>query len=240
MTSATAGNQRRCALVVGGGRGLGRAIALQLAADGCAVAVAARTQSEIEQVAGEIAARGGHAAAIQADATRPGDVAALVRRVLAEFGRIDVLVNCAGEALIRPTLDNTVDDFQRIVASNLTSVFLTCHAVMGQMMQQRSGHIVNISSKVGRDGAPNVAAYTAAKAGVIGFSKALGLELKPHNVKVSVICPSPMDTKMRWDATPDFERAKTIQPASIAKLVASIVADPDLLVDEVYPASVRL
>jgi NAD(P)-dependent dehydrogenase (short-subunit alcohol dehydrogenase family) len=230
----------RSALVVGGGRGLGRAIALQLAATGYRIALAARTQSEIEQVAEEIAVRGGHALALSADATQPDAVSRLAERVLAEYGRIDVLVNCAGEALIRPTLENTPADFQRIIASNLTSVFLTCRAIMPQMMRQREGHIVNIASKVGRDGAVNVAAYTAAKAGVIGFSKALGLELKPYNVKVSVICPSPMDTKMRWDATPDFDLAKTIRPESVAQLVQLLVTNPDMTIDELFPSSIRL
>jgi len=230
----------RCALVVGGGRGLGRAIALQLAAADYRIALAARTQGEIEQVAGEIASRHGHALALPADVTQPEAVSRLAERVLAEYGRIDVLVNCAGEALIRPTQENTPADFQRIIDSNLTSVFLTCRAIMPQMMRQREGHIVNIASKVGRDGAANVAAYTAAKAGVIGFSKALGLELKPYNVKVSVICPSPMDTKMRWDATPDFDPAKTIRPESIAQLVRLLVANPDMTVDELFPISIRL
>jgi NAD(P)-dependent dehydrogenase (short-subunit alcohol dehydrogenase family) len=230
----------QCALVVGGGRGLGRAIAHILGRQGFAVVVAARTQSEIEHVAGEIAAQGGRALAVVTDATQPGQVARLVEASLNEFGRIDVLVNSAGEAFIRPTVENNVDDWQRIIASNLTSVFLTCHAVMPSMMHQRRGHIINISSLVARDGAPEVAAYTAAKAGVVGLSRALKHELKPYGVKVSVICPSPMNTKMRWDATPNMDRAKVIQPERVAELVALLVANPDMTVDEVYPTSLHL
>lgn len=237
---ATASNDsasaQPAALIVGAGRGLGRAIALELARRGYRV-VAARTPSEIEAVASEITAQGGAALAIQADATQTADIERLVQRTLDTFGQIDVLVNCAGEPLIKPTAQTSDADWQRIIASNLTAVFLTCRAVMPHMMARRQGHIVNISSKVGRDGAPNVAAYTAAKAGVIGLSKALAAELKPYTVRVSVIAPSPMDTPMRWAATPNFDRTKTIPPERIAQLVAFVIADPTTNIEEIYPIS---
>ena len=247
----------RCALVVGAGRGLGKTAALTLGRAGYAVAVASRTQAEIEQVAAEVRAlqaatervssseptrgtsqAGDGALAVVTDATQADQVGRLVAAVLERFGRIDVLVNCAGEALIKPTPQNSDDDWQRIMSSNLTSTFLTCRAVMPHMMQQRSGHIVNIASRVARDGAPNVAAYSAAKAGVVGFSKALNQELKSHGVKVSVICPGPMDTPMRWAATPDWDRAKVIAPQRIADLIVLLVASPDTTVDELYPVSI--
>ncbi len=229
----------KTALVVGGGRGLGRAIALELGRRGYRVVVAARTRAAIEAVAAEIKQQGAEALAVQADATRAEDVGRLVGRALDAFGRIDVLVNCTGEALIKPTTETTDADWQRIVAANLTAVFLTCRAVMPHMMERRQGHIVNVSSKVGRDGAPNVAAYTAAKAGVIGLSRALAAELKPYGVRVSLVAPGPMDTPMRWAATPEMDRTKTIPPERIAELVALAVADPSLHLDEVYPQSSR-
>ncbi|MCA1552753.1 MAG: SDR family oxidoreductase [Chloroflexi bacterium] len=228
------------ALVVGGGRGLGRATAHELSRRGYVVMVAARTQSEIEHVVSEIRAQGGEASAMRTDATREDEVQQLVDALLAERGHIDVLVNCVGAALIKPTADIALADWERILASNLTSVFLTCRAVMPHMMRRRSGHIVNVSSRVGRDGAPEVAAYTAAKAGVIGFSKALALELKPYEVRVSVVGPSPMNTTMRWQATPQFDRAKVLEPESVAQLIGTLLADPVLTLEEWYPASVRL
>jgi NAD(P)-dependent dehydrogenase (short-subunit alcohol dehydrogenase family) len=228
-----------CALIVGGGRGLGKTVALTLARAGYAVVIAARTQSQIEQVAAEAPALNAGALAVVADATQPAQVERLVSAAIEQYGQIDVLVNCAGEALIKPTVENSDSDWQRIISSNLTSVFLTCRAVMPHMMQRRAGHIVNIASRVARDGAPNVAAYSAAKSGVVGFSKALGLELKPFGVKVSVICPGPMDTPMRWAATPDWDRSKVIQPQRIADLIALLVASPDTTVDEVYPVSIH-
>ena len=236
--------EEKCALIVGAGHGLGRTVALTLAGAGYAVVVAARTKSEVEQVAAEAHAlqtgtqRTG-ALAVAADATQPDQVAALVKSAVERYGRIDVLVNCAGEALIKPTTQNSDDDFERIIRSNLTSTFLTCRAVMPVMMRQASGHIVNIASRVARDGAPNVAAYSAAKAGVVGFSKALGQELKAHGVKVSVLCPGPMDTPMRWAATPDWDRAKVIAPQRIADIIALLVASGDTSVEELYPYSMR-
>jgi len=233
---------------------LWRAIALELAGSharadarvgalarrGYRVAVAARTPAEIEAVAAEVRQQGREALAVQADARHAPDVERLVQRTLETFGQIDVLVNCAGEPLIKPLTETTDADWQHILASNLTAVFLACRAVMPHMIGRRQGHIVNISSKVGRDGAPNVVAYTAAKAGVIGFSRALAQELKPYNVQVSLVAPSPMDTPMRWAATPGMERAKTIPPERIAELVALVIADPNMTVEEVYPLSSRL
>jgi NAD(P)-dependent dehydrogenase (short-subunit alcohol dehydrogenase family) len=216
----------RCALVVGAGRGLGRTVALTLARAGYAVVVAARTQTEIELVADEVralqaGAMGAHAPGagalvVAADATQSDQVARLVASALEHYGRIDVLVNCAGEALLMPTPVTSDGDWQRIINSNLTSTFLTCRAVMPHMMQQRSSHIVNVASRVARDGAPNVAAYSAAKAGVVDFSKALSHKLRPYGVKVSVICPGPMDTPMRWAATPNRPLARAAsRPACV-------------------------
>ena len=244
MANNASGIDGKCALVVGAGHGLGKTVALTLARAGYAVVVAARTKAEVDQVAAETHAvqTGTHltgALAVAADATRPEDVARLVAAAVEHYGRIDVLVNCAGEALIKPTTQNSDDDFERIIRSNLTSPFLTCRAVMPVMMRQASGHIVNIASRVARDGAANVAAYSAAKAGVVGFSKALGQELKPHGVKVSVLCPGPMDTPMRWAATPDWDRAKVIAPQRVADIIALLVASPDTSVEELYPVSIR-
>jgi len=227
------------AIIVGAGRGLGRVTALELGRRGYAVVVASRTPAEIERTAGEIAAAGGRALAVPCDATNEAQVAALVAAALKAYGRIDVLVNCAGEALLKPTADNTLEDFERIIASNLRSVFLTCRAVLGPITRRPGGHIINVSSRVAKDGAATVAAYTAAKSGVVGFSKALALELKPLGVKVTALCPSPMNTPMRWAATPNWDRSKVIEPERVAELIAWLVSDPAVTLDEVYPFSVR-
>jgi NAD(P)-dependent dehydrogenase (short-subunit alcohol dehydrogenase family) len=240
MESANGNKVTQCAIVVGGGRGLGRAIAKLLGREGYSVVVAARTQSEIDSVAAEITAHNGKALAVRTDASRPEQVTALVAAAMQQCGRIDVLVNCAGEAFIKPTIENKFEDFIRLISSNLATVWLTCHAVLPQMVKQKRGHIVNVSSRVALNGAPEVAAFSAAKAGVVGLSKALALEFKGNNIKVSAICPSPMNTKMRWDATPNMDRTKVIQPERVAELVALLVANPDMTIDEVYPTSVHL
>lgn len=231
--------QGRVALIVGAGRGLGRVTALELGRRGYAVVAASRTPAEIERTANDVAAAGGRALAVPCDATQEAQVAALVVATLKAYGRIDVLVNCAGEALLKPTAENTLADFERIITSNLTSVFLTCRAVLEPITRQPGGHIINVSSRVAKDGAATVAAYTAAKAGVVGFSKALAQELKPLGVKVTAICPSPMNTPMRWAATPNWDRAKVIEPERVAELIAWLIADPAVTLDEVYPFSVR-
>jgi NAD(P)-dependent dehydrogenase (short-subunit alcohol dehydrogenase family) len=128
------------AIVVGGGRGLGRSIALAFAGEGADLVIASRTESEIRKVADELQALG-HAGvlAVKTDATDYEQANSMVRRAVQEFGRVDVLVNCQGTALIKPTIQTTVEDWSRIVNGNLTSVFHTCRAVLPQMLNQKAG-----------------------------------------------------------------------------------------------------
>lgn len=231
----------KTAIVVGGGRGLGRSIALAFARQGADLVIASRTESEIRKVADELRALG-HAGvlAVKTDATDYEQANSMVRRTVQEFGRVDVLVNCQGTALIKPTIQTTVEDWSRIIDGNLTSVFYTCRAVLPQMLNQKSGHIINISSRAGVTGADRVAAYSAAKAGVIGLSKALAQELKSENIKVNVICPAPMDTSMRWKSTPQFDPNKAMKPEHVAEFVVLIASMSDIVVEDVLiPASIN-
>jgi len=228
-------------LIFGGGRGLGRAVAICSAQAGADVAVVSRTESEISEVVAEITKSGRRGLALVGDAREPVRVEGVVGETIREFGKIDVLVNCQGESLIRPVADTTMEDFDRMVDANLRSVYVTCKAVIVEMTKQGSGHIINISSRVGIHGAPSVTAYTAAKAGVIGLSKALALELKGSNIKVNVVCPAPMDTPMRWEATPEFDRTKVISPESVAELVVLLASMPDSSMEGVVvPTSINL
>jgi NAD(P)-dependent dehydrogenase (short-subunit alcohol dehydrogenase family) len=231
----------KTAIVVGAGRGLGRSIALAFAREDVSVAIASRTESEIHKVADELRTRGrGRVLAVKTDATDYEQANLMVRRTVQEFGKVDVLVNCQGTALIKPTIQTTVEDWSRIVNGNLTSVFNTCRAVLPQMLNQKSGHIINISSRAGVTGAGGVAAYSAAKAGVIGLSKALAHELKAANIKVNVICPAPMDTPMRWESTPQFDHAKAMKPEYIAEFVVLIASMPDIILEDVLtPTSIN-
>jgi len=229
---------RKTAIVIGGGRGLGRSISFAFAREGANVVVAARTKSEIDHVASEIEKMGRHALAVRTDAIDYEQVKALVQETVDRFGAIDVLVNCQGESLIKPTVETSMGEYNLILDSNLKSVFQTCQAVLPKMLEQKNGHIINVASRVGVYGAANVAAYAAAKAGLIGFSKALAIEMKPKNIKVNVLCPAPMDTPMRWKATPQFDRAKVIKPEIVAEFAVLLASMGDSLVqDTIIPAS---
>ena len=230
----------KTALIFGGGRGLGRSIAMACAKAGAEVAIVSRSRDELSRVSEEIAASGGTSLALVGEATDQVRVTEIVEEMVKKLGKIDILVNCQGESLIKPILSTSMDEFDRIIDVNLRSVYITCKAAIEQMVKQKSGCIINISSRVGVTGAASVAAYSAAKAGVIGLSKALALELKGQNIKVNVIGPAPMDTPMRWKATPDYDRKKVIAPERVAGLVVVLASMPDTFLEDVLvPISVN-
>ena len=187
----------RLALVTGGSRGIGRAIAVELATAGAEVVVGYRTGAEeAEQVAGEIGGR-----AVQADVSDPEQAARLVD----EAGDPDILVNNAGltrDGLIARMSD---DDWRTVLDTNLGGVFATCRAAARGMMRRRSGAIVNLSSVVGVHGNPGQTNYAASKAGIIGFTKALARELASRNVRVNAIAPGYVETALT-DVLPDGVR----------------------------------
>ena len=233
-----------CTLVVGGGRGLGRATALAFAREGADVVVAARTQSEIEKVAKEIKKLGRKTAAIKTDATVNSQVQALVQEALKILGKIDVLVNCQGDWLIKPTLETTEEEWDHIVDTNLKSVYLSCRAVLPTMIKQKSGHIFNISSKAGLwypgGGKPPISIYKASKMGLIGLSKALAEEHVADGIGVHCICPAPMDTPMRWAASPDAKKERLLSPDTVAELMVMIASHADLNISEVIAPEIRM
>ena len=209
----------KVAIVTGGGRGIGRAIALALAREGASVTLAARTLSEIEEVANEIGKATGSAHPVRADVSQERDVANLVSRTIDRFQRIDILVNNAGiHNPQRRVVDTTLDEWQRIIATNLTGAFLCAKAVLPQMVSQRSGKIINISSIGGRQGAAGVGPYRASKAGLINFSETLAAETKEYGIDVNCICPGAVDTSM-VPSSPNMTRPEEI--ATVAVFLAS-------------------
>ena len=157
------------ALVVGGGRGLGRTTALLFAREGADVVVAARTRSEIDDVAEEIRGLGRRAAAVETDATVASQVKRLVNEALDTLGKIDVLVNCQGDWLIKPTLETTEQEWDHILDTNLKSVYLTCKAVLPHMIGRGGGRIFNVSSQAGLwyPGGGIITLYKASMMGLI-------------------------------------------------------------------------
>jgi len=185
----------RVAIVTGASRGIGRAIALALARQGARVVTAARGD-HATAVAGEIAAAGGQAVAASVDVTDAASVAAMVAETLERFGRVDVLVNNAGITRDRLMLRMKREDWDAVVRTNLTAAFTCTQAVLRPMVKQRGGRIISISSVVGQAGNAGQANYAATKAGLIGFSKSLALEVASRGVTVNVVAPGLIETDM--------------------------------------------
>jgi 3-oxoacyl-[acyl-carrier protein] reductase len=223
MSGALAG---KVALVTGAGRGIGRAVALAFAAEGAAVALAARSRADLAEVAGEIRAQNGRALAVPTDVTQDGAVEALVEQTLLELGRLDVLVTSAGTASFGPVADSKPGDWDAMLALNLRAVMVCCRAVLPAMMRQRSGTILNIGSIATKRALPGSAVYTATKIAVDGFSRVLAEELRPHGVRVGVLVAGAVDTPL-WDtlgASPP--RDKMLRPADVARAAVLMAALP--------------
>jgi 3-hydroxybutyrate dehydrogenase len=179
----------KTALITGGGRGIGRAIALAFAREGIRIAVAARTAEQVEQVAREI---GDNAMAVVCDVADPQSVARMFERV----GNVDILVNNAGVAE-SATVVNTSDElWQRHLSINLSGTFYCTRAALPAMLQKGWGRIINIASIAGKTGAPYIAAYSASKHGVLGLTRSIALEVAASGVTVNAICPGYVDTEM--------------------------------------------
>ena len=185
----------RVALVTGASRGIGKAIATKLAAQGAFVVAAARGENA-KPVADEITAAGGRAEFIPLDVTEPGAPEAAVAGILERHGRIDILVNNAGITKDQLMLRMKRDDWDAVLGTNLTAAFVLTQAVLKPMLKQRGGRIVNVSSVVGQGGNAGQANYAASKAGIIGFSKAVALEVASRGITVNVVAPGLIDTDM--------------------------------------------
>ena len=191
MSSLSVDLSGQTALVTGASQGIGKSIALALAASGAKVACLARNAEKLEATAGEIRAAGGEAMVLAADATDSEAAQAAVDKVVAEWGQLDILVNNAG--ITRDTLlpRMTDEDWDAVIATNLRSVFLYTRAGAGAMMRTKRGRIINISSVSGLMGNPGQANYSASKAGIIGFTQTVSRELasKRRQITVNAICP---------------------------------------------------
>ena len=213
------------AVVTGAGRGIGRAVAVAFAREGAFVILAARSAREIASVQRDIEATGGRALAVATDVRQEPAVAALVTRALAEGGRIDCLVTAAGLAAFGPVADAKTADWDQLMAVNLRGAFLCCRAVLPAMTAQRRGTIINIGSVVTSRTLPGSGAYTAAKYGLLGFSRVLAEEMRTHGVRVGVLSAGATDTPL-WDAVPQPpDRALMLKPEQIAEaalLMASL------------------
>lgn len=223
----------RVAVVTGASRGIGRAIALALAAEGAKIAVNyASNSTAADQLVEEITADGGQAIALQADISNVDSVDALIKTVTDQWGRIDILVNNAGITRDTLLLRMKPEDWQAVIDTNLTGVFLCTRAVSKLMLKQKSGRIINIASVAGQMGNPGQANYSAAKAGVIGFTKTVAKELASRGITVNAVAPGFIATDMTKDLKGGEEILKFIplgrygEPEEVAGLVRFLAADP--------------
>ncbi|MGV8081181.1 MAG: SDR family NAD(P)-dependent oxidoreductase [Syntrophales bacterium] len=201
----------RIAIVTGGSKGLGRAMALGLAEAGAVVAVVSRTKSLIEETADEIVKSGGEAIAVPADVRSEKDIERVAALVADKFGRIDILVNNAGIGGSRKVVAMKTDEWNTMMETNVRSVFLTARAVGKVMIRQRSGKVINVSSVLGKGALPRSLHYGASKAAIIHMTKTLALEWAPFNIHVNCIAPGWFLTEMTKDQQEGENRTFLIQ-----------------------------
>jgi acetoin reductase-like protein len=214
----------RAAIVTGAGQGIGRAIALRLARDGCSVALADINPEALADVRGEIMARGGEAVGLCADLSQVGEIRRMVEQTTAEFGRLDVLVNNAGRLITKPFLEVTEADWDSLLALNLKSVFFCMQAAAQSMIAAGTrGCIVSISSISGRGGRPDQAPYAAAKAGIISLTRSAALAFAPLGITVNAVCPGVVDTPLTRQIHVDRAQALGITPEeSLSRMLTRI------------------
>ena len=228
----------RVALVTGSSRGIGAAIVAELARHGAHVVVNyVHGKDAASAVVGAIEAAGGTAQAEAGDVSKIGDVRSLFERVLSTTGRLDILVNNAGILRDRSFKKLTLEDWHEVIDTNLTSVMNTCHLAVPKMLEGGWGRIVNISSFVGQLGNFGQANYAAAKAGILGFTKSLAIELARSNITVNAVCPGFVETEM-WASVPPNVQEKILDripmhrvatPDEIAKGVRFLITEGDYM-----------
>jgi 3-oxoacyl-[acyl-carrier protein] reductase len=223
----------RVALVTGASQGIGHACALALAREGATVAVAARNQQKLDQLAGHIAAAGGKAAAFVIDVADEEQVKSGIKLALAQFGKIDILVNNAGITRDQLVMRMKRADWDAVLNTNLTSAYLCIQQVIGSMLKQRWGRIINVSSVFGQMGQAGQANYAASKAGLIGLTMAMAREVASRNITCNAVAPGFIETSMTAALSEEFRQSavKTIplgrvgSPVDIAGAVCFLASD---------------
>lgn len=224
--------QGKIAIVTGAGKGIGRAVAIELAKEGVNVGLMARSETDLKKVKEEAEAFGVKAAYATADVSSMEEVNKAVEILKGELGSTDILINNAGIAKFGNFLELDPEDWKQIIDVNLMGVYYVTRAVLPQMIERNSGDIINISSTAGQKGAPVTSAYSASKFGVLGLTESLALEVRKHNIRVSALTPSTVATDLAieqnlTDGNPD----KVMQPEDLAEfMVAQLKLHPRIFI----------
>ena len=220
------------ALVTGGSRGIGLAIAWRLGQMGARIAVGGRDASRLEQCAGTLRREGIETLAIAGDVSKASDAAALVEKTREAFGEVDILVNNAGVGVFRPAHELSEEDWDRVMDTNLKGVFLMSRAVAPHMIRRRSGHIINISSLAGKNAFAGGAVYCASKWGLQGLTASMAEDLRGYGIRVSAVCPGTVHTE--FSPHPAKDPAKMLQPEDVAHAVAMLATQaPQSFISEI-------
>ncbi len=217
----------KTAVVTGGTKGIGRAIAESLVGAGVNVSISARNEDEIARTVDELNALGSaRAVGFVCDVRDYSQVKVFLDGTEEQFGGVDILVNNAGIGIFAPVESMAIEDFRAIIETNLCGVFYCCHEAIPLMKKRGGGYIINISSLAGTNAHPRLAAYNASKFGLNGFSEALMQEVRHDNIKVSYIMPGSVNTEFGGDE-PSDEKSWQLRPDDVARVVMDLLAYPD-------------
>ena len=215
------------AVVTGAGRGIGRAIAVELGKLGALVVLAARNSNELEETARII---GAGATVLPTDVRRKDDVQRLFGQISTTIGPTDILVNAAGLGIFGLVVEFKDEDFENLIETNLRGIFYACRSVLPSMMERKTGHIINIASIAGKVGSANRAVYCASKFGVVGFTQSLAEEVREYGIRATVICPGSTGTKFHAGKS----REKMLHPEDVAHAVGMVVTQaPNSFISEI-------
>ena len=210
----------KVALVTGAGKGIGRAVAIALAKEGVHVGIIARTESDLQSVANEIRSAGVNAAVATADVSDINSVNAAIAGITSELGNIDILVNNAGTAKFGKFLELEPAEWEGQVKTNLFGVYYVTRAVLPQMIERKTGDIINVSSTAGLKGSPLTSAYSASKFALMGLSDSLMQEVRKHNIRVTALTPSTVVTDLAKSGNlVNNNEEKLIHPEDFAELL---------------------
>src|SRR5437879_7283409 len=223
--------EHQIAVVTGAGRGIGRAIAIELGKLGARVVLAARSRTELEETARAI---GSSPSVIPTDVRKKEDLQRLFEQTATALGPVDILVNAAGLGIFGPVADFRDEDFEILIETNLRGIFFASRFVLPSMIERKKGHIINIASIAGKVGSATRAVYCASKFGVVGFTESLAEEVRGYGIRVSVICPGSTDTRFSPSETSGKARERMLRSEDIAHAVRAIVTqEPNSFISEI-------